>query len=429
MTDKEVATEAPALREPGMLSILGPGLTTGASDDDPSGIATYSQVGAQFGYGLAWTLIFALPLMIAIQEISGRIGRVSGAGIAGNLRKFYPTSVLYVIVFLLVVANTINIGADLGAMGAALKLLIGGPVLVYVVLFGVGSILAEVFISYARYEPILKWLTISLLAYVATIFVVDVPWITIVQKIAMPSVHFNGAYFTAVVAIFGTTISPYLFFWQAEQEVEETEEKPEEKPLREDPASAPHEFRRIRIDTAIGMVLSNVVALCIVVTTAATLNAHGITDIETAEQAAEALKPIAGNFAFAVFAIGIIGTGLLAVPVLAGSAAYAVGEAMRWPSGLARKPGEAKAFYGVIAFAILVGVAMNFSTQISPFKALFWSAVINGLVAVPVMVMMMLMTRRAEIMGALTLPHWLRLLGWLATIVMIATAAGLFLTM
>jgi Mn2+/Fe2+ NRAMP family transporter len=314
-------------------------------------------------------------------------------------------------------------------MGAALKLLVGGPALAYVVLFGLASIFGEVFISYARYEPILKWLTISLLAYVAAIFVVDVPWGHLAQNIVMPSVHFDGAYFTAVVAIFGTTISPYLFFWQAEQEVEETEEKPEEKPLREDTASAPHEFKRIRIDTAAGMVLSNVVALCIVVTTAATLNAHGITNIETAEEAAKALQPIAGDFAFAIFAIGIIGTGLLAVPVLAGSAAYAVGEAMRWPAGLARKPKEAKAFYGVVAVAILVGVAMNFSTAISPFKALFWSAVINGVVAVPVMAMMMLMTRREEIMGTLMLPRWLRLLGWLATLVMAVTAAGLFLTM
>lgn len=429
MTDKETVDEATEPRAQRMLSILGPGLTTGASDDDPSGIATYSQVGAQFGYGLAWTLVFSMPLMIAIQEISGRIGRVSGRGIAGNLRRYYPPSVLYAIVFLLVVANTINIGADLGAMAAALKLLIGGPVLVYVVLFGTLSVMAEVFISYARYEPILKWLTISLLAYVATVFVVDVPWGHVVQLIVLPSVVFDASYFTAIVAIFGTTISPYLFFWQAEQEVEETEEKPDERPLFDDPASAPREFRRIDIDTMIGMVFSNVIALCIVITTAATLHLHGITDIQTAEQAAQALKPIAGHFAFAIFAIGIIGTGLLAVPVLAGSAAYAVGEAMRWPSGLARKPGEAKAFYGVVAVATFVGVAMNFSTAISPFKALFWSAVINGLVAVPVMVMMMLMTRREQIMGEFTLPRGLQIMGWLSTFVMALTAAGLFLTM
>ncbi|MCE9650642.1 MAG: divalent metal cation transporter [Parvibaculum sp.] len=429
MTDKDAIADAPEVNEQGLLSILGPGLTTGASDDDPSGIATYSQVGAQFGYGLAWSLIFSLPLMIAIQEISGRIGRISGRGIAGNLRRFYPAPLLHSIVFLLVVANTINIGADLGAMAAALKLLVGGPALAYVVVFGGASILAEVFISYARYAPILKWLTISLLSYVAAVFVVEVPWDSIAQRIFMPSVHFDGAYFTAVVAIFGTTISPYLFFWQAEQEVEDNEDKPTPSALRDDPESAPREFRRIRIDTAAGMVFSNLVALCIVITTAATLNAHGITDIQTSEQAAKALKPIAGDFAFVIFAVGIIGTGLLAVPVLAGSAAYAVGEAMRWPSGLARKPGEAKAFYGVIAFAILVGVAINFPATISPFKALFWSAVINGLVAVPVMVTMMMMTRRPEIMGTLMLPRALRLLGWVATLVMAATAAGLFLTM
>lgn len=429
MTDKDAATEASEPPRPKLLSVLGPGLTTGASDDDPSGIATYSQAGAQFGYGLAWTLVFSVPLMIAIQEISGRIGRVSGRGIAGNLRRYYPAPLLHVIVFLLVTANTINIGADLGAMGAALKLLVGGPLLVYVVLFGALSALAEIFISYARYEPFLKWLTISLLAYVAAVFVVDAPWAQVARKIALPSVVFDAAYFTAVVAIFGTTISPYLFFWQAEQEVEETGEKPGAMALRDDPASAPAEFRRIHLDTMAGMALSNAVALCIVITTAATLNAHGITDIATAEQAAEALRPIAGDFAFAIFAMGIIGTGLLAVPVLAGSAAYAVGEAMRWPSGLARKPGEAKAFYGVVAFASFVGVAMNFFTEVSPFKALFWSAVINGLVAVPVMVTMMLMSGRKEIMGEFTLPWGLRMFGWLATLVMAATAAGLFMTM
>lgn len=414
--------------QPRFLSVLGPGLTTGASDDDPSGIATYSQVGAQFGYGLGWALILTLPLMAAIQEISARIGRVTGHGIAGNLRRHYPRSVLYVTVGLLCVANTINIGADLGAMGAALQLLIGGPALFYVVLFGVASLLAEIFIQYARYEPILKWMTFSLFAYVATLFAVEIPWGRIPGYLFLPSLSFDPGYVTSVIAVLGTTISPYLFFWQAEEEVEGVEEKDGANPLIDDPASARREFSRIRLDTIVGMVFSNVVALAIVMTTAATLHTHGIVNIETSAQAAEALRPIAGPLAFTVFAAGIIGTGLLAVPVLAGSAAYAVGEAMRWPTGLARKPGEAKAFYGVVAFATLVGVAMNFSS-IDPIKALFWAAVINGIVAVPVMVIMMLMTRRRDIMGDFPLPPGLRLMGWVATVAMVLTAIAFVLTL
>ncbi len=420
--------DAPDDEAPPRLAFLGPGLTAGASDDDPSGIATYSQVGAQFGYGLAWTLVLSLPLMAAIQEISARIGRVSGHGIAGNLARYYPRYVLYAIVGLLCIANTINIGADLGAMGVALQLLIGGPALVYVVLFGAGSALAEIFIQYARYEPVLKWLTLTLFAYVATLFAVEVPWSQMPGYIFLPSISHDAAYFTSIVAVFGTTISPYVFFWQAEEEVESTDGDPRRPPLVSDPKLAVREFSRIRLDTVVGMVFSNVVALAIVMTTAATLNAHGVTDIQTSAQAAEALRPIAGPFAFALFAAGIIGTGLLAVPVLAGSAAYAVGEAMGWPSGLVRKPGEAKAFYGVVAFSTLIGVAMNF-LEIHPIKALFWSAVINGFVAVPVMVMMMLMTKRPEIMGDLMLPKGLRLLGWLSTFVMLATVFGLIVTL
>ncbi len=427
MSQDEDAVDPSAERRGSVFSILGPGLTAGASDDDPSGIATYSQVGAQFGYALGWTLVLSIPLMAAIQEISARIGRVSGHGIAGNLARHYPQPVLYAIVSLLFAANAINIGADLGAMGAALKLLIGGPAFLYVVLFGTASVLAEVFIQYARYEPILKWLTLSLFAYVATVFIVDVPWAQMPYHVLVPTVSLDPAFITCVVAVLGTTISPYLFFWQAEEEVEGAEAKPSYNPLRDDLAAAPREFSRIRLDTIIGMVFSNVVSLAIVITTAATLHAHGITDINTSAEAAEALRPIAGPYAFAIFAAGIIGTGALAVPVLAGSAAYAVGEAMQWPSGLARRPGEAKAFYGVVAFATLIGVVMNFS-DVDPVKALFWSAVINGIVAVPVMFMMMLMTRRREIMGPLMLPSGLRMLGWLATAIMFATAVGLFLT-
>ena len=412
---------------PKLLEIMGPGLITGASDDDPSGIATYSQVGAQFGFGLAWTLVVTYPLMAAIQEISARIGRVTGVGIAGNLRQHYPAFLLNGIVALLVLANVINIGADLGAMGAALKLLIGGPALLYVIGFAAASVLLEVYVRYSRYVSVLKYLTLSLLAYVATVFVVGVPWSDVLRTIVLPPLSLNKDYVLAAVAVLGTTISPYLFFWQAEEEVEEEQEKPEKSPLLEAPRQAPGEFYRIRIDTYAGMALSNLVALFIVITTAATLHAHGVNDIQTSAQAAEAFRPIAGPFAFVLFAAGIIGTGLLALPVLAGSAAYALGEAMRWQVGLAKQAGRAPAFYAAIALATIVGAALNFS-PIDPIKALFWSAVINGIVAVPVMVIMMMLTRRRDVMGDFVLPPILRILGWLATAVMAATVVALAVT-
>ena len=419
---KESTTKQP--ERPKLLEIMGPGLITGASDDDPSGIATYSQVGAQFGYGLGWTLVFSYPLMAAIQEISARIGRVTGRGIAGNLRQYYPVWLLRGIVALLLLANVINIGADLGAMGAALKLLIGGPSFLYVVAFAAVSIGLEVFVRYSRYVSVLKYLTLSLLAYVATVFAVGTPWLEVLRSIVLPPLSFDKGYILAVVAVLGTTISPYLFFWQAEEEVEEEQEKPEKSPLKEAPSQAPAEFERIRIDTYVGMALSNLVALFIVITTAATLHAHGQTDIETSQQAAEALRPIAGPFAFAIFALGIIGTGLLALPVLAGSAAYALGEAMRWPVGLAQKSGRARGFYGTIAAATVIGALLNF-TPLDPIKALFWSAVINGIVAVPVMIAMMVMTQRKDIMGAFTIPSVLRILGWIAAAVMALTVVAL----
>jgi NRAMP (natural resistance-associated macrophage protein)-like metal ion transporter len=412
---------------PKLMQILGPGLITGASDDDPSGIATYSQVGAQFGYGLAWTLLFSYPLMCAIQEISARIGRVTGAGIAGNLRKYYPAWLLNGVVGLLLLANTINIGADLGAMGAALRLLIGGPQLLYVALFAIVSVLLEIFVRYSRYVSVLKWLTLSLFAYVATVFVVQVQWADVGFALIAPSLSFKTDYIVAVVAVLGTTISPYLFFWQAAEEVEDEQERPESRPLKRAPEQAPAEMSRIRIDTYLGMALSNTIALFIIITTAATLNAHGMTNIQTSSQAAEALRPIAGNFAFAVFAAGIIGTGLLTLPVLAGSAAYALGEARGWPVGLARKPLRAKAFYGAIAVATIAGAVMNF-TPIDPIKALFWSAVVNGVVAAPVMAMMMILTMRRDIMGSFTLPRPLQMIGWLATIVMAMTIVAMVVT-
>ncbi len=415
-------------QRPRLWRILGPGLITGASDDDPSGIATYSQAGAQFGFDLGWTLLLSWPLMCAIQEISARVGRVTGRGIAGNLKRHYPVAIVYSLVSLLVVANTINLGADMGAMGAALNLVIGGPTLLYVAAFGVISVLLEVFVRYARYVSILKWLTLSLFAYVGVAFVVHMPWASVGYHLVVPRVSLEPGYLTVVVAILGTTISPYLFFWQAEEEVEEVKERVDAKPLERAPDQATREFGRIRIDTYIGMALSNLVALFIVMTTAATLHAHGVTNIQTSSQAAIALKPIAGQFAFLVFALGIIGTGLLALPVLAGSAAYALGETFGWHVGLARKLHRAKAFYGAIAAAGLIGGILNF-VHIDPIKALFWSAVVNGVAAVPIMVMIMHLASHKAAMGDFKLGAGLKTVGWLATLAMGAAAVGMFATM
>jgi NRAMP (natural resistance-associated macrophage protein)-like metal ion transporter len=413
---------------PKLRDIMGPGLITGASDDDPSGIATYSQAGAQFGYSLGWTLLLTYPLMCAIQLISAEVGRVTGHGLAGNMRQHYPAWLLYSMVGLLVIANTINLGADLGAMAAALHLLVAGPIALYVLAFALLSGLLEIFVRYSRYVSVLRWLTLSLFAYVATVFVVGVPWATVARDLVLPDIKLSGDYLTVIVAVFGTTISPYLFFWQAGEEVEDQKEDPVAEPLIDAPRQAPRQIARMQADTIVGMGLSNIVALFIMLTTAATLHAHGVTDIETSSQAAEALRPIAGPFAFTIFALGIIGTGLLTVPVLAGSAAYAVGEALRWPVGLAKRPGRAPAFYVTIAAATLIGALLNFS-PLDPIKALFWSAVINGVAAVPIMVMIMLMASRKPVMGQFTLRPALASLGWLATAAMAIAAIGMFATL
>jgi NRAMP (natural resistance-associated macrophage protein)-like metal ion transporter len=403
-----------------LLDVLGPGLVTGAADDDPSGIGTYSQVGAQFGYGMAWTMLFGFPLLASIQAICARIGATTGRGIAHNLRRHYPPALLRGMVMLLLIANVINLGADLGAMGAALGLLVPGPVLAFTVAFGVISILAEVLISYTRYARILKWTTLSLFSYVAVVFVAGVDWDAALRGIVIPSFTFDREHTMALVAVFGTTISPYLFFWQAGQEVEEQHRR-HTKPLCIAPRSAGPELKRIRTDTLVGMGFSHLTALFIIIATAATLNAHGVTDVTSAAQAADALRPIAGNLAFALFAIGIIGTGMLAVPVLAGSAAYAVSETFGWTEGLDRKPREAKAFYAVIALATLGGVALNF-TGIDPMRALYWAAVVNGLLAPPLMVVTMMIASNPRIMGRLTIPRGLAFGGWLSTTVMWAIA-------
>ena len=405
-----------------------PIIITGASDDDPSGIGTYSQAGAQFGFAISWTMLFTYPLMVAIQQVSARVGRITGKGLAGNLRQHYPNWLLQSLVALLFLANTINIGADLGAMADALRLLIGGSALMYVVLFGFVCAVVQVFMSYRRYVTVLKWLTLALFAYFGTVLTVHIPWGEAVLGLLVPTFLPDASFWTTVVAVLGTTISPYLFFWQAAQEAEDTRVHPERKPLLRAPRQGPDEIERIRLDTYVGMAFSNLVALAIIMATAATLHVAGITDIQSSTQAAEALRPVAGPFAFTLFALGIIGTGLLAVPVLAGSSAYAVCEASKWPVGLSRKPKKAKAFYATLAIATLLGVALNFS-PINPIKALYWSAVINGVAAVPIMLAMMHMTGNPKIMGAFKVHDGLRLMGWLATATMAAAAVIMCVTL
>jgi Mn2+/Fe2+ NRAMP family transporter len=406
---------------------LGPGLITGAADDDPSGIATYSQVGAKFGYTILWTAFFTFPLMVGIQTISARIGRVTGHGLAANIRRHYPPWLLYGIVLLLLIANTINIAADIGAMGAALKLLIGGPAHWYAIGFAVLSLGLQIFVSFPRYSPILKALTLALLAYVATVFVVKVPWSEVAYQTFVPSLSIKADYLLAVVAVFGTTISPYLFFWQASQEVEDQRAAPGEEPLVEAPEQAPAELQRINLDTYVGMGFSNLVAFFIMLTAVVTLHLHGITDIQTSAQAAEALRPLAGDFAFVLFTAGIVGTGLLAVPVLAGSAAYGIAEAFKWHIGLGLELSQARGFYAIVSIATVLGVALNF-TSVDPIKALFWSAVINGVISVPIMIVMMLIAVREDVMGEFVIGRWLKVFGWLATVSMTIVVLAMFAT-
>jgi NRAMP (natural resistance-associated macrophage protein)-like metal ion transporter len=410
------------------LKKLGPGLITGAADDDPSGIATYSQAGAQFGFNMLWTVLFTYPLMVGIQVVSARIGRVSGHGLATNIRRHYPKWLLYSIISLLLVANTINIGADISAMGQALQLIIGGPAQMYCIGFGVLSALLQIFIPYRRYVRILKWLTLALLAYVATVFVVKIEWAQVLLRTLTPRLSWSPEYITTVVALFGTTISPYLFFWQASQEVEEQLADPDAKPLIDAPQQAEQNLARIKVDTYIGMGFSNLVAFFIILTTAVTLHLHGITDIQTSAQAAAALRPIAGDFAFLLFSAGIIGTGLLSIPVLAGSSAYAMAGTFRWKNSLESKLLDAKPFYAIIAISTLIGIGLGF-TSIDPIKALFWSAVINGVISVPIMAVMMLMASRRDIMGQFVITKRLKILGWSATAMMTIAVTAMLLTM
>ncbi|HEY0268730.1 MAG TPA: divalent metal cation transporter [Methyloradius sp.] len=411
-----------------LLKKLGPGLITGAADDDPSGIATYSQAGAQFGLNMLWTVLFTYPLMVSIQIVSAKIGRVTGRGLSDNIQQHFPAWLLYGVLSLLLVANTINIAADISAMGEALRLIAGGPAHLYALMFGLISLLLQVFIPYQRYVRILKWLTLSLLAYVATAFVVHIPWTQVLVSSFLPHISWQTEYITTVVALFGTTISPYLFFWQASQEVEEQVADQQSKPLIAAPEQAATNLRRIKIDTMVGMGFSNLVAFFIILTTAVTLNLHGITDIQTSAQAALALRPTAGEFAFLLFSAGIIGTGLLAIPVLAGASAYAMAGAFNWERSLELSPMMAKQFYGIIALSTLIGIGLSFS-PIDPIKALYWSAVINGVISVPIMAVMMLMAVKPEIMGPFVISSRLKSLGWLATGMMALAVIAMFVTL
>ena len=404
-------------------SALGPGLTTGAADDDPSGIATYSQAGAQFGFALTWTVLLTLPFMAAIQIISAWLGWRTRNGLARNIADRLSPLVLYVLVALLAIANTINIAADLAAMGEALRLVVGGPALVYALAFGVACLVAEIVVPYHRYASYLKLLTFVLLIYVAVAFTVAVPWSKVLLATLLPSLAIDRDQILMVVAVFGTTISPYLFFWQASQEAEELALSHKRR-YRAARKAEGGEFTHISIDTWIGMAASNTIAFFIIVTTAATLHASGVTHIETAAQAAEALRPIAGDLTFVLFALGIIGTGLLAVPVLAGSAAYAVAEAFGIRGSLELPADRALGFYAIVGAATLGGGALA-ATNINPIAMLFWTAVINGVIAVPIMLAMMVLVSSGDLNKTLKLPLWLKLLGWLGTALMALAVAFL----
>ena len=417
------------LRENDAVKALGPGLITGAADDDPSGIATYSQAGAQFGFNMLWTLVLTYPFMVGIQLVSARIGRVTGKGLAANIRRAYPPSLLYAVVLLLLVANIINIAADIAAMGEAMWLVVGrGSPHFYSLGFGFLCLSLQIFLPYRRYVHFLKWLTLGLLAYVATVFTISIQWGEVFARTVAPHFTWNNDSVTLIVAIFGTTISPYLFFWQASHEVEEMRANGLDQALRQAPAGAVANLRRIKIDTFVGMGFSNLVAFFIVLTTASTLALHGVTTIQTSAQAAEALRPLAGEFAFFLFALGIVGTGLLAVPVLAGSAAYAVTESFRWPNGLDLKALQAREFYAIISLATIGGMLLNF-TPIDPIKALFWAALINGVISVPIMAVMLLLACEPDIMGEFTLSRRHRIIGWMGVAMMLAAVVAMFVTM
>lgn len=405
---------------------LGPGLITGAADDDPSGIATYSQAGAQYGFGLLWSMVLTYPLMAAIQMISAKIGLVTGRGLSANMQRFYPSYITLPLVLLLLIANTINIAADLAAMADAIKLVLGGPRQFYSILIGLSCLILQIFMPYHRYVYFLKWLTLSLFAYVGTVFASHIEWASVVKATLLPHISFEPGYVLLLVGVLGTTISPYLFFWQASEEVEEIHLHKRRQALLDSSVHAKRELRRMKFDTVIGMGFSNLIAFFIMLTTAATLYTAGIHQIQTSAEAAAALRPVAGEFAFALFALGIIGTGLLAIPVLAGSAAYAIAELMHKPASLSFKPAAAKHFYAIIAISTLIGIGLDLS-GIDAIKALLWSAVINGICAVPLMFALMHIASKQQVMGRFTIEDRARGLGWLATALMTMASLTLIL--
>jgi len=424
---KKTPTQEDHEREQGFWSRLGPGLITGAADDDPSGIATYTQAGAKFGYGLGWTLLLTYPLMVGIQLASARIGRTTGRGLTSAFAALWPRPVVAVAVMLLLIANVINLAADLGAMAEVTRLAIGGPEALYALAFGVVSLGLQAWLPYHRYVRVLKWLTLSLLAYVGVAMVAHVDWKAALAGALLPRVEWNADTVKMIVAILGTTISPYLFFWQAAQEVEEIERVTKDQPLRKAPRQAPAQLRRLHFDTWLGMGFSNAIAFFMILAAAATLHADGKLDIESTAQAAEALRPVAGDAAFVLFALGILGTGLLALPVLAGSAAYACAEFLKVRRGLEKPVGAAPAFYAILAAAMVCGMGISL-VGIDPMKALVWAAVINSLMAVPIMVGVMLAAGSRRLMGDLALPLGWRVLGWAATAAMAAASVAFVFT-
>lgn len=408
------------------LKLLGPGFITGASDDDPSGIATYSQTGAQFGYAQLWTALFSTPFMIVIQEMCGRIGLVTGKGLAGVIRKYYSKPLLYFAICLLLIANTVNIGADLGAMASSAQLLFDIPYIFWLISITVVTLILEIFVSYKVYANILKYLTLSLLTYVVAVFIIKQDWSQIIFSTLIPNFSLDKAYMMNIVAILGTTISPYLFFWQAGEEVEEEVAAGKLRVMgRGQPHITSQDVKAMRLDTTLGMFFSNLVMFFIIATTASTLHLHGLTKVATAQQAAEALRPIAGNFAFVLFAAGVIGTGLLAVPVLAGSASYALSEAFGWKEGLYRKAQHAHGFYGVITIATLIGLLVNFM-EIQPFQLLYYTAILNGMAAPPLLILILAISNNRAIMGKYTNNRFSNILGWLITALM-SVAAGILI--
>jgi Mn2+/Fe2+ NRAMP family transporter len=415
---------APKARASSGWSWLGPGLLTGASDDDPSGIGTYAQAGAAFGTGMWWVMLFTFPLMTVVQIISAQVGRATGRGLAANLAKITPRWLLIPLMVLLFATNAVNIGADLAAMGEAATLLLPGHAGWYALGFGVVSVALQIAVPYSRYVKILKWLTISLLAYVATALTLDVPWREVLLRTVVPHVTMTKEFATMLVAVLGTTISPYLFFWQSSQEAEEQRADPQEQPLKVAPEQADRQLKRVRMDTVLGMAVSNAIGFFIILTSALTLHAHGGAEIQTASQAAEALRPFAGHWAFAVFTLGIVGTGLLAVPVLAGSAGYALAETLGWRRGLERPFRAAPGFYAVIAIATIAGIAFPV-LHINPVRALVISAVLNGVISVPLLAATMITASSASVMGEFSIGRTLRVLGWITTGVMALAAITL----